>query len=144
MAENVTIKFKKLSDRAIIPRFAFQDDACFDLFSPVDGVIHPQKSIIIDLEIASEFPTGYEVVLRPRSGLGIKKEIMIHLGTIDSGYRGNWIVRLFNFSNQPYSIQAGDRIAQGALRAIPKVYIVECDDLTPSPRGVNGLGSTGR
>jgi len=144
MENTVTIQFKKLSERSFIPRFAYSDDACFDLFSPVDAVILPQKSVVIDLEIASDFPPNYEVVLRPRSGLGIKYGILIHLGTIDSGYRGSWIVRLFNWGDEPYSIRRGDRIVQGALRAVPKVTILETDELSPSPRGTNGLGSTGR
>ena len=144
MQKNVIIKFKKLTDRAYIPRFAYPDDACFDLFSPVEAIIYPQKSVILDLEIASEFPSGFEVVLRPRSGLGIKKGIMIHIGTIDSGYRGSWMVRLFNFSEQPNTIYAGDRVAQGALREIPKVEIMESDKISSSSRGTNGLGSTGR
>ena len=144
MQKNVIIKFKKLTDRAYIPRFAYPDDDCFDLFSPVEAIIYPQKSVILDLEIASEFPSGFEVVLRPRSGLGIKKGIMIHIGTIDSGYRGSWMVRLFNFSEQPHTIYAGDRVAQGALREIPKVEIMESDKISSSSRGTNGLGSTGR
>jgi len=119
-------------------------DACFDLFSPIEDIVPPQKSIIIDLEIASEFPPDHEVVLRPRSGLGIKKGIMIHIGTIDSGYRGSWVVRLFNLSDQSYFIYAGDRIAQGALRKIPRINIIESDELSTSIRGTNGLGSTGR
>ncbi|QPM67236.1 dUTP diphosphatase [Atribacter laminatus] len=144
MKKKVVIQFKKLTERANIPRFAYQDDACFDLFSPVEMIVFPQKSVIIDLEIASEFPVGFEVVLRPRSGLGIKKGIMIHIGTIDSGYRGSWIVRLFNFGDHPYTIHAGDRIAQGALREIPQVEIIESDEISSSSRGTNGLGSTGK
>lgn len=69
---------------------------------------------------------------------------MIHIGTIDSGYRGNWMVRLFNFGDHPYTIQAGDRIAQGALREIPQVEIIESDEISSTSRGTNGLGSTGR
>ncbi|MCX6090124.1 MAG: dUTP diphosphatase [Candidatus Atribacteria bacterium] len=144
MGKDVWIKFKKLSERSRIPCFAHADDACFDLFSPVNQTIPAGKSVVIDLEIASEFPPGYEVVLRPRSGMGIKKALFIHLGTIDAGYRGNWIVRLFNFSEEPYDIHQEDRIVQGALRKIPTVHILESFDLSPSERGENGLGSTGR
>lgn len=140
----VVIRFKRLTERAYLPRFAFPDDACFDLFSPVDAVLLPKESVIIDLEIASEFPKGYEVVLRPRSGMGIKHGIMIHLGTIDSGYRGSWMLRLFNLGNKAYEIKRGDRIAQGALRAVPQVKIVETASLSPSERGERGLGSTGK
>jgi len=53
-------------------------------------------------------------------------------------------VRLFNWGDEPYSIRRGDRIVQGALRAVPRVTILETDELSPSPRGTNGLGSTGR
>ncbi|MGQ9474380.1 MAG: dUTP diphosphatase [Candidatus Caldatribacteriaceae bacterium] len=140
----VIIRFQRLTERAYLPRFAFSDDACFDLFSPIDVLIPPGDSAIIDLEIASEFPKGYEVVLRPRSGMGIKNGIIIHLGTIDAGYRGSWIVRLFNLGKESYKIRKGDRIAQGALRIIPKVKIVEAFSLSPSERGERGLGSTGK
>jgi dUTP pyrophosphatase len=140
----VVIRFKRLTERAYLPRFAFPDDACFDLFSPVDAVIPPGGSVTIDLEIASEFPRGYEVVLRPRSGMGIKHGILIHLGTIDAGYRGSWVVRLFNLGEETYQVQRGDRIAQGALRAVPRVRIVETSTLSPSERGERGLGSTGK
>lgn len=140
----VVIRFKRLTDRAYLPCFAFPDDACFDLFSPVEASIPPGESAIIDLEIASEFPRGYEVVLRPRSGMGIKHGIIIHLGTIDAGYRGSWVVRLFNLGKEVYEVRRGDRIAQGALRAIPSVRIVETPHLSPSERGARGLGSTGK
>ncbi|MGC8778144.1 MAG: dUTP diphosphatase [Candidatus Caldatribacteriaceae bacterium] len=140
----VVIRFKRLTERAYLPRFAFSDDACFDLFSPIDITIPPGESVVLDLEIASEFPRGYEVVLRPRSGMGIRHGIIIHLGTIDPGYRGSWIVRLFNLGKEEYRVQRGDRIAQGALRVIPKVKIVETPCLSPSERGERGLGSTGK
>ncbi len=144
MHQEIELKFKKISSQAILPRFAYQEDACFDLFSPEEAVIPIGGSTIIDLGLSSEIPTGYEVMLRPRSGMGIRNGIIIHLGTIDSGYRGNWLVRLFNLGNVEYRIQRGDRICQGALRQVPRVRIVETDTLSPSSRGSGGLGSTGR
>ncbi|MGQ9623302.1 MAG: dUTP diphosphatase [Candidatus Caldatribacteriaceae bacterium] len=142
--KEVVIRFKRLSERARLPQFAYEDDACFDLFSPCDATIPPGGSIVVDLEIASEFPKGYEVTIRPRSGMGIKHGVMIHPGTIDVGYRGSWVIRLFNFGDQTYHIRQGDRIAQGALRKVPKVRIVEAFTLSSTPRGERGLGSTGR
>lgn len=144
MNEKVTIHFKKVTDLAVLPRFAYADDACFDLFSPVETIVPKGKSVVIDLGIASEFPPGYEVVLRPRSGMGIKHGIMVHPGTIDPGYRGSWLVRLFNFGEEDYSINQGDRIVQGALRSYPPVDILETVSLSSSERGTNGLGSSGR
>ncbi|WP_017873238.1 dUTP diphosphatase [Candidatus Caldatribacterium saccharofermentans] len=144
MRKEVVIRFKRLTERARLPQFAYEDDACFDLFSPCDLTIPPGESAVVDLEIASEFPTGYEVVIRPRSGMGIRHGIMIHPGTIDAGYRGSWVVRLFNFGTAPYRICQGDRIAQGALREVPRVRIVETSTLSPTQRGERGLGSTGR
>lgn len=144
MKEEVIIRFKKLKEEAIIPRFAFPDDACFDLFSPQELILSPNESAVIDLGIASEFPVGYEVVLRPRSGMGIKQGVMVHIGTIDAGYRGSWLVRLFNLGKDLYQVEKGDRIVQGALRKVPPVRIVETEYLSPSQRGANGLGSTGR
>ena len=144
MKKEVVIRFKRLAQDVVLPRFAYPDDACFDIFSPEDVVILPGGSAVIDLKIASEFPPGYEVVLRPRSGMGIKYGIIIHPGTIDSGYRGSWFVRLFNLGDDPYQIKKGDRIAQGALREVPRVIIVEAQVLSSSLRGIGGLGSTGR
>ncbi|HSV31520.1 MAG TPA: dUTP diphosphatase [Atribacteraceae bacterium] len=144
MENDVVITFKRMSNDAVLPRFAYPEDACFDLFSPVDRTVPKGGSVIIDLEIASEIPAGYEVCLRPRSGLGIKHGIMLHPGTIDPGYRGNWLVRLFNLGNEDYHISRGDRIVQGALRPFPTIRIVEAGDLSEGRRGKNGLGSTGR
>ncbi len=144
MKKEVIIRFKRLSQEAVVPRFAYPDDACFDIFSPENVIIPPQGSVVIDLKIASEFPPGYEVVLRPRSGMGIKYGIIIHPGTIDSGYRGSWFVRLFNLGDSAYQVKRGDRIAQGALREVPRVIIVEAQVLSSSSRGTSGLGSTGR
>ncbi len=144
MAREVVIRFKLLTEQAKLPQFAHDDDACFDLFSPCDVTIPPGKSVIIDLGIASEFPSGYEVLIRPRSGMGIRHSIMLHPGTIDAGYRGSWVIRLFNFGDADYHIHQGDRIAQGALREIPRVRIVKALTLSPTQRGERGLGSTGR
>lgn len=144
MRKEIVIRFKRLTERACLPRFAYEDDACFDLFSPCDITIPRGESVIVDLEIASEFPPGYEVVIRPRSGMGIHHGIMVHPGTIDAGYRGSWVVRLFNFGDTEYHISQGDRIAQGALREIPRVHIIEAEVLSPTARGEQGLGSTGK
>lgn len=139
----LVLRFKKLTKNSTLPSFAYPGDACFDLYSAMTVEIPARQSAEVGLGIASEVPSGYEVVIRGRSGLAVNSDIMVHIGTIDSGYRGPWVVKLFNLSNKRFVVGIGDRIAQGALRLAPAVEIVEAVRLTPSPRGERGLGSSG-
>ena len=143
MSDNVTLKIKRLTTVAKVPTFAHPGDACFDIYAGQDVVIPSKGYAAVPTGIASEFPPEYEVVIRPRSGLAFNHGLQVHPGTIDSGYRGEWLVLVYNHSHSSYLVQEGERIAQGALRPIPKVEIEEVEELSDSERGELGIGSTG-
>lgn len=144
MAQNsVVLKIKKLTTIAKLPTFAHPEDACFDIYAGQDIVVPAKGYATVPTGIASEIPVGYEVVIRPRSGLAFDHGLQVHPGTIDSGYRGEWLVQVYNHSHTSYLIQTGERIAQGALRSVPQVEIEEVKELSESERGDRGFGSSG-
>ncbi|MHA1592373.1 MAG: dUTP diphosphatase [Candidatus Heimdallarchaeaceae archaeon] len=144
----VEVKFKKMRTDAIIPSFATSGSACFDFHAwcPVEEYfLDPGASVVVFTGLVCEIPKGFEMQVRPRSGLAAKKSITImnSPGTIDSDYRGEIKVILHNGGDDVFVIKKGDRIAQGAVRKIPEVMIVEADELSVTKRDVGGFGSTG-
>tara|TARA_Y100000310_G_scaffold345772_1_gene469649 strand:+ start:6569 stop:7075 length:507 start_codon:yes stop_codon:yes gene_type:complete len=164
------IKFKKLHSKAIIPKFQTSGSSGFDFHAIVDEkgsdfdqairhcdsngnsvdpyfVVYPNHKLIISTGLALVIPSGYEIQMRPRSGLAFKNSIIIHFGTIDSDFRGEIKIALFNLGASLFFVRQGDRIAQGILQKVPKADIIEIDefseeDLTNDRGG--GYGSTGR
>jgi dUTP pyrophosphatase len=141
----VTVKVKKLSPEAQIPKTANPGDVAFDLFSIIDYELKPSNRYAIPTGIAVEIPIGYEGQVRPRSGLGLKYGLTVinAPGTIDSGYRGEIRVSLLNLGNESFQVKKGMRIAQLAIRPVPKVQFLEVDELSDTERGEEGFGSTG-
>lgn len=141
----IDLKIKKLHKSAIIPAYQSAEAAGFDLHSVESCVIESGKSALIATGLAFEIPKGYEVQIRPRSGLALKHGISVlnTPGTIDSDYRGEIKVILINHSNAPFSINIGDRIAQGVVNEIICAKIIEVEDLANSTRGAMGFGSSG-
>ncbi|WP_448583507.1 dUTP diphosphatase [Thermocrinis sp.] len=109
-------------------------------------VLKPFERKLLPTGIAIELPEGYEAQVRPRSGLAIKHGITIlnAPGTIDSDYRGEIKVILINLGSEDFVIRRGDRIAQLVFAPVVRVQWEEVQELTPSLRGDNGFGSTGR
>lgn len=137
------LKVKKLSENAILPTMAHSTDSGFDVYSIENKVLFsnfPQK---IKIGLAFELPANTELQVRPKSGLSSKGCIVV-LGTVDEGYRGEVEVIIFNLSNVPLSIKAGQKIAQLVLMPVlrPVLEVIEEID-TETDRGVNGFGSTG-
>jgi dUTP pyrophosphatase len=95
--------------------------------------------------IAVELPEGYEMQVRPRSGLALRHGIsMVNApGTVDAGYRGEVHVILINHGTTPYDVRAGDRIAQAVVAPVTLATFEEATDLADSRRGAGGFGSTG-
>jgi dUTP pyrophosphatase len=106
----------------------------------------PMQRLIMPTGIRIEIPAGYEAQIRPRSGLALKHGITLPNtpGTIDSDYRGPLGVALINLSDVPYTVQHGDRIAQMIVAPVVQAAFVVVADLTATPRGDGGFGSTGR
>ncbi len=129
-----------------LPAYGTPRSAGVDLRSSEDAMIQPGERASVSTGLYMELPEGYEAQIRPRSGLAIQNGVTIlnAPGTIDSDYRGEIRVLLVNLGNEPFSIAAGDRIAQMIVAPVSQVEWVETDELCDSQRGDGGFGSTGR
>lgn len=147
--EKVEIKIQRLAgnDDIPLPKYMTSGSSGMDLFAAVDKpvTIQPKDFSIIPLGIKIALPEGFEAQIRPRSGLAAKHGIGLlnSPGTIDSDYRGEIKVILFNFSNEPYVINRGDRIAQMVISQVVKAVLLENDKLEDTERGGRGFGHTG-
>jgi deoxyuridine 5'-triphosphate nucleotidohydrolase len=136
------LKCKKLHEDAVIPMRGTPDSAGLDLSSLYCGVIPSGKHKLFKTGIAVEIPTGYEGVVRGRSGNALKYGVVSHIGTIDADYRGDVGVILFNFGDEDYFVSKGDRIAQLVISPIVMPTIEMVEELDCKTR-TGGFGSTG-
>ena len=141
----MVLKIKKLDNEAIIPNYQTKGASGFDLHSIEDVLLNPGERKLIKTGLAFEIEDGYEVQIRPRSGLAYKYGITVlnSPGTIDSDYRGEIKVLLINHSNEAFNIKKGDRIAQAVLAKVIEANIIEVKELNVTSRGDKGFGSTG-
>ena len=168
------VKVKRLTKTAKLPKLGSEYAAAVDLHADIEreidsfdtnrenvllGVnnlesinpfvshisIFPGGRVLIPTGISVEIPKGYEMVVRPRSGLALKNGISIvnSPGTIDSDYRGEIGVVLINLSSEKFDIHQNDRIAQLALRPIMSIEWEEVEELSDTERGEKGYGSSG-
>jgi dUTP pyrophosphatase len=139
------LRVKRLSDRAILPRYAHDGDSGLDLFA-TESVSLPAGAIgEIGTGIAIELPSGTEGQIRARSGLAAKHGITVlnSPGTVDQGYRGEIRVILVNHGNDPFTVEPGMKIAQLVVQPVLRVSVEAVDQLGSSERGDRGFGSTG-
>ena len=131
-----------------IPSYKTKGASGMDLMAYLDKSINlePGKSCLVPTGLSIAFPEKYEVQIRPRSGLAAKNNISVlnTPGTIDSDYRGEIKIILFNHSNENFKINNGDRIAQMVLAPTVKMDLEETSELPGSIRGEGGFGSTGK
>jgi dUTP pyrophosphatase len=139
------IKIKKLSDDAIIPSYANKGDAGFDLISTETITICAGETKLIPTGLAFAIPDGFEMQVRPRSGMSFKTKFRVSNspGTIDSGYRGEVKIIGENIGTSPIFINKGDRIAQGVICPVYEADFHIVDDLNSTDRGIGGFGSSG-
>ncbi|MDM8098676.1 dUTP diphosphatase [Oceanobacillus oncorhynchi] len=165
------MKVKKMQPDAVLPKYANENDSGFDLVAIEDVIIEPGETKLIKTGLAFDIPEGFEIQVRPRSGITLKTKLRVQFGTIDSNYRGevgvivdnteeNIYVRGVGYYNSidggfsethggedilcgSYIIHKGDRIAQGILAPVSKATFIEVQELSESTRGINGYGSTG-
>ena len=141
------LRVKKLKENAFLPTYGSEFAAGADLYACLDEkvIINPGETKIIPTGIAMEVPLYHAGLIYARSGLGIKQGLAPAncVGVIDTDYRGEWMVGLYNHSDEPRVIEHGDRIAQTVITPFLKVEYVEADELTDTARGTRGLGSTG-
>lgn len=143
----LSMKLKLLTPTAKIPTRATDGASAFDFYADTGGgsvSLHPRSRILVKTGVAVELPRGLELQIRPRSGLAAKRGVVAHLGTIDSDYRGEVGVILFNHSDAPFLINHGDRIAQGAVCMVSMCEIEVVSALSETERGAGGFGSTGK
>lgn len=141
----LSLKFKKLSPDATLPKFAHENDSGMDVGACESVQILPRSFAKVNTGIAAVIPEGYELQVRPRSGLQCKRGIVAGFGTVDQGYRGEIGVALYNHSDEPFVVNVGDRIAQLVLAPVVRPVIEETTaDLDPTDRGTDGFGSTGK
>jgi dUTP pyrophosphatase len=143
----MVIRIKRLHPGAQLPAYAHgpAEDAGLDVRSIEPALLEPGIPQAVPTGLALEIPAGYEVQVRPRSGLALKHAITIPNApaTIDPGYRGELKVIMLNLGRAPFEICAGDRIAQLVLARYETVEWTE-GELSDSVRGVAGFGSSGR
>jgi len=143
----VIVKFVKTHESVILPQYESDGAAGMDLraFLENDLTIPPLGRVKIPTGLKMEIPEGYEMQVRPRSGLAIKTGITVlnSPGTIDSDYRGDIEVILINLSAEDVLIKNGDRIAQIVVCPVCRIVLSETDKLSVSRRGSGGFGSTG-
>jgi dUTP pyrophosphatase len=143
----VQVRIQKLRPNAVLPAYAHgsHEDAGMDLCAVEDTTLEPGVPRLVPTGLTVEIPPGYEAQVRPRSGLALKHSITMPNapGTIDPGYRGELSVILLNLGREPYTIRAGDRIAQMILARYEAVEWVD-EELADSARGQRGFGSSGR
>ena len=138
-----TVKIVLLNTSARIPTRANDNDAGFDLYSTVETVIPSKQRKTVSTGISLEMPEHFAGLIWPRSGLSVKQGIDVLAGVVDSGYRGEIMVCLYNTSDENVRINAGDRIAQIIFQEVPRVLMEVHDSLGSSQRGDNGFGSSG-
>jgi len=144
----VKVLVKKLHPKVQLPSYKTQGSSGMDLMAFIDSSINisPNSSAIVPTGISIAIPNDVEIQIRPRSGLAAKSNISIlnTPGTIDSDYRGEIKIILFNHGSKEFIVNNNDRIAQMILMPILKVDFEEADNLPETLRGSGGFGSTGK
>lgn len=144
MINNMKIFIKKLSDFAKIPSRGSNFAAGYDLYAAEDTVISRFNRKLVKTDISISIPNGYYGRIAPRSGLAFKNGIDVMAGVIDSDYRGNIGVILFNTdNNNDFFVKQGDRIAQIIIEKCETAIWEETNDLSNTDRNDGGFGSTG-
>ena len=141
------IKIKKLSDDVLTPKYETPGSSGMDLAAYINKniIINPGEKALVPTGFSLSVPQNYEVQIRPRSGLAVKKGITVlnTPGTLDSDYRGEIKVVLINLSKDIFIVRNGERIAQMVVCPVEKVSMQEVRDLSETDRGKDGFGSTG-
>lgn len=138
------LKVKRFSDKAILPTYAYEDDAGFDLFTIERVEIKPNERVQVPTGIGMEIPKGYVGLVWDKSGLSHKFGLKTLGGVIDSGYRGEVKVGVVNLSDEVYILEEGNKIAQMIIQKKETCDIIEVNELEDSHRGEGGFGSSGK
>jgi len=143
----IQVQIKKIKERAQVPVYMTTGSAGCDIKACLPETVHikPGERLAVPTGLAFGIPSGYEIQVRPRSGLAIKQGLTVvnAPGTIDCDYRGEVMVLLINLGKETVSIQDGDRIAQCVIQKVEQIQWSEVNSLDETSRGEGGFGSTG-
>lgn len=145
------VQVKILSPTATVPEYQSEGAAGFDFHADLGEkgapqLINPGETVLIGTGLAFAVPKGYEMQIRARSSMALKKGLKVQNspGTVDSDYRGEVHVMLHNNSGQLQMVSHGDRIGQGLIKEVPPVEFEVVEELDETARGAGGYGSTGK
>ena len=142
------VLIKRLDPKVKLPAYKTEGASGMDLMAFINNTISlkPKTSTLVPTGLSVAFPKNFEIQIRPRSGLAAKNNVSVlnTPGTIDSDYRGEIKVIIFNHGNNDFIINNGDRIAQMILTPVEKMELEETKDLPETLRGEGGFGSTGK
>ena len=148
ISKTKNIQIELLTEDAVFPEYAYPTDSGFDLYSTKEITLEPFGRALIPTGLKISFDIGYEIQVRPKSGLALKQGITVlnTPGTVDSGYNGEIMVIVFNTNQTEFTIPKGMKIAQAVLCPVINgkyVNLQLVDKIENKDRGVNGFGSTG-
>jgi dUTP pyrophosphatase len=148
MKHKVELKFTKVTDNAVSPKYNYESDSGFDLHSTEDILVEPLGRALVSTGLKFDIPIGYEMQVRPKSGLALKEGLTVlnTPGTVDQGYDGEVKVIIYNTNGRSYQIKKGQKIAQAVLCPVlagRMVLLNNVIELNNKERGDNGFGSTG-
>lgn len=139
------IQIKRIDPELPVPTFANKGDAGADLYAAVGVTVGPFSTALIPIGFAVAIPTGHVGFICPRSGLSSHNVTVANApGVLDSGYRGEIMVRLANHADTAYTVERGDRIAQLVILPIDTPRFRVVDSLDDTERGAKGFGSSGK
>jgi dUTP pyrophosphatase len=133
------------TSKELIPKYESKHASGVDLKSRIDFILQPGAAYVIPTGLRMSIPDGFEMQVRPKSGLAAKKGITVlnAPGTVDADFRGEVCVILINHGKEPFTVQTGMKIAQGVFCPIAKSTFIIVDQLDETERGEGGFGSTG-
>jgi dUTP pyrophosphatase len=141
------IQIKKLSNSVSIPKYETSGSSGMDIAAHIENniIINPGEKALVSTGFSVAVPKGYEIQIRPRSGLAAKKNITVlnTPGTIDADYRGEIKVILINLGKEKFVVENGERIAQMVVCPVVQANLEEVKELSETKRGSSGFGSTG-
>ena len=144
----IKVLVKKLNPKVELPKYKTEGSSGMDLKALIENpiIIKPQSYVLIPTGLSIAIPEDTEVQIRPRSGLAVKSSISVlnTPGTIDSDYRGEIKIILFNHGKEEFTVNNNDRIAQMILMPVLKAEFEQVEELPISVRGSGGFGSTGK
>ena len=149
VSENIKLPFKRIMGTEDLPQPSYMTSgsAGMDIYAAVEDevIVQPGNRFLVPTGLLVAVPPGYELQIRPRSGLAVRQGVGIvnSPGTIDSDYRGEIKVILINLGQDIVTISRGDRIAQMVLCPVPRAVLEEVDELPPTERNDGGFGHTG-